>query len=72
MMRYFLTLTIACLAAGCAANPDRVNSFSATAGPRCPGNQVAVVERRMMDDRYDCVDVDFFDQREMVNYDDDL
>lgn len=51
---------------------DRENSFSAKAGPRCPGTQIAVVERRMNDDRYDCVSSEYLDYSEPVNYDNDM
>ena len=71
-MRKPLMIMLTCLAAGCAQAPERVNSFSAKAGPKCPGSQVAVVERRMGDTRYDCVEVDFFEQTEMVSYDDEM
>jgi len=37
-----------------------------------PAGQVAVLERRMMDSRYDCVDPGFFEEPEMVNYDEDM
>jgi hypothetical protein len=70
-MRDMLIVMISSLVSGCAGIPDRVNSFSAKAGPHCPAGQVAVVERRMMDDRYDCVDPGFIEQSEMVNYDED-
>ncbi len=71
-MRNVFIIMIFCLVAGCAGTPDRENSFSAKAGPHCPGGQIAVVERRMMDDRYDCVDPEFLQQPEMLSYDEDM
>ncbi len=76
-MRNSLIVICLSLVAGCVSRAGhenltvRENSFSAKAGPRCPGGMIAIVERRMMDDRYDCVDPEFFEAPEMVSYDDE-
>ena len=71
-MRHVLILISFCLMAGCAGTPDRENSFSSKTGPRCPAGQMAVVERRVKDDRYDCVSPDFFERPEIMSYDEDM
>ena len=71
-MRILSLLISLLLMVGCAGTPDRENSFSSKTGPRCPPGQMAVVERRLKDDRYDCVAEGFFDRSEIVSYDGDF
>ena len=71
-MRNIFIIVIFGLVAGCAGTPYRANSFSPKAGPHCPDGQIAVVELRIMDNRYDCVAPEFFEQPEMLSYDEDM
>jgi hypothetical protein len=80
MMWNFLIVMTFFLVTGCAGTldsqnlsltSDRVNAFRPKTGPYCPPGQIAVVEIRMMDNRYDCVEPYFFEQTEMVDFRDD-